>query len=146
MVHTRLQAKAQTNAPTIQNTQPVMQKATPKIARIHIKAEKEKDSKTPTSGVGQQLPRDIVIPLGAIIPPIVTQPNVRPPPKPPSVDNATTSPNQGPEPNIDFEENSPHQEEIITETYVAPVQSYLELPQELIKLVNTTKVVQKYLP
>ena len=29
--------------------------------------------------------------------------------------------------------------------YVAPDQSYLEQPQELIKLVNTSKVVQKYL-
>ena len=51
----------------------------------------------------------------------------------------------GPEPNVDFEENSPHQEGIITETCVAPDQSYLEQPQELIKLVNTSKVVQKYL-
>ena len=73
-------------------------------------------------------------------------PNIRLPPKPPNVDNTTTSPNLGPEPNIDFEENSPHQEGIITETYVAPDQSFLEQLQELIKLVNTSKVVQKYLP
>ena len=62
-----------------------------------------------------------------------------------NVDNATTSHNLGPESNVDFEENSPHQEGIITETYVAPDQSYLEQLQELIKLVNTSKVVQKYL-
>ena len=74
------------------------------------------------------------------------QPNVRLPPKQPNVDNATTSPNLVPEPNIDFEENSPHQEGIITETYVAPDQSYLEQTQELIKVVNTSKKVQKYLP
>ena len=67
------------------------------------------------------------------------------PPKPPNVDNATTSPNLGLEQNIDSEEISPHHEGIITETYVAPDQSYLEQPQELIKLVNTSKVVQKYL-
>ena len=73
------------------------------------------------------------------------QPNVRPPPKPPNVDNAATSPALGPEPNVDIEENSPHQEGIITEMYVAPDQSYLEQLQELIKLVNTSKVVQKYL-
>ena len=79
------------------------------------------------------------------MPPIVTQPSVRLPPKPQNADNTTTSPNLGPEPNIDFEENSPHQEGIITETYVAPDQSYLEQSQELIKLVNTSKVVQKYL-
>ena len=120
MVQIRSQAKAQTNNPTTQGTKLVTQKATPKIARIPIKAEKEKDSKTLPSRVDQQPPRGIVIPLGALIPPIVTQQNVRLPPKPPNVDNATTSPNLGPEPNIDFEENSPHQEGIITETYVAP--------------------------
>ena len=74
------------------------------------------------------------------------QPSIRLPPKPPNADNATASPNLGLEPNTDFEENSPHQERIITETYVAPDQSYLEQPQELIKLVNTSKVVQRYLP
>ena len=47
---------------------------------------------------------------------------------------------------MDIEENSPHPEGIITETYVVPDQSYLEQPQELIKLVNTSKVVQRYLP
>ena len=106
---------------------------------------KEKDSKTLPTRVDQQPPRGIVIPLGALIPPVVMQPNVRPPPKSPNIDNATTSPSLGPEPNIEFEENSPHQEGIITEMYVAPDQSYLEEPQELIKLVSTSKVVQKYL-
>ena len=38
------------------------------------------------------------------------------------------------------------QEEIITETYISPDQSYIEQPKELTKLVNTSKVVQKYLP
>ena len=46
---------------------------------------------------------------------------------------------------MNIEENSPHQEGIITETYVMPDQSYLEQPQELIKLVNTLKMVQQYL-
>ena len=32
------------------------------------------------------------------------------------------------------------------ETYINPDQSYFERPQELIDLVNTTKLVQKYLP
>ena len=140
MVQTRSQAKAQTNAPTISNAKPVIQKAIPKVAKIPIKTDKEKDSKTLPSGVNQQLPRGIVLPLRALLPPIVMPPIVRPPPKPPNVDNATTSPNLGPEPNIDFEENSPHQEGIIMEKYVAPDQSYLEQP------VNTSKVVQKYLP
>ena len=84
-----------------------MQKATPKIARMPIKTEKKKDSKPLPSGADQQLPKGIVIPLGTLIPSIVMQLNVRLPPKPPTVDNATTSPNLGPEPNVDFEEIHP---------------------------------------
>ena len=144
MVQTRSQVKAQANAPTVQTTKPVIQNAIPKIERIPIKTEKEKDSKPLPSEVDQQLPKGLVIPLGTLIPSIGMQPSVRPPPKPPNVVNVTTSPNLGPEPNVDFEENSPHQERIITEMYVAPDQSYLEQPQELTKLVNTSKVVQKY--
>ena len=70
------------------------------------------------------------------------------PPKPPNTVNkgATSSPNLGQDPNVDFEENSPHQEGIITEMYITPDQSYIDQPQELTKLVNTSKVVQKYLP
>ena len=49
-------------------------------------------------------------------------------------------------PNVDFEENSPHQEGIITKMYISPDQSDIEKPQELANLVNTLKVVQKYLP
>ena len=49
-------------------------------------------------------------------------------------------------PNVDFEENLPHQEGIISETYVGPDQSYFEKPQELIDLVHTSKLVQRYLP
>ena len=146
MVQTRAQAKAQINAPTVANTQPAAQQAIPKIAKIPIKTEKEKDSKTLPSRIVQQPPKGIVMPLGALIPPIVTPQNVRPPPTPPNVDNTTTSPSLGTEPNMDIEENSPHQEGIITETYVVPDQSYLEQLQELIKLVNTSKVVQRYLP
>ena len=37
-----------------------------------------------------------------------------------------SSPNVGQDPNMNFEENSPHQEGIITETYVTPDQSYIE--------------------
>ena len=145
MVQTRLHAKAQLNATTVKSTKPVAQKATLKIARISIKTVKEKDSKPLPSEVDRQLPKGIVIPPGTLIPSIVMQPNVRLIPKPPNVDNATTSPSLGPEPKVDFEENSSPQEGIITQTYVAPDQSYLEQLQELIKLVNTSKVVQKYL-
>ena len=145
-VQMRAQAKAKTNDPITVNTQPVAWKAIPKVVKLPIKTEKEKDSKTPLSRIVQQPPKYIVMPPGALIPPIVMPPSARPPPKPPNVDNATTSPNLGLDPNMDIEENSPHQEGIITETYVVPDQSYLEQPQEVIKLVNTSKVVQWHLP
>ena len=145
-VQTRVQAKAQANVSTVVNTQPVAQKTTPKIVKLPIKTEKEKGMKMQPSRVIQQPPKGIVILLGALIPSTVTLPDVRLPPKPPNVVKASTSPNLGSDPNMDIEEDSPHQEGIITETYVVPDQSYLEQPQELIKLENTSKEVQKYFP
>ena len=144
-VQTRAQAKAQTDAPIVSSTQPVAWRDAPKIVKLPIKTGKEKESKTLPSGIVQQPPKGIVIPLGALIPPTVMPPSIRLPPKPSNVDNATSL-NLGPEPNMDIEENSPHQEGIIIETYVVPDQSYLDKPQELIKPVNTSKVVQQYLP
>ena len=79
-----------------------------------------------------------------------TYPNpiARPPPKPPELMDKTTGtrPNTDTNPNVDFEENLPHQEGIILETYRSPDQSYFEKPQELIDLVDTSKLVQRYLP
>ena len=40
---------------------------------------------------------------------------------------------------MDIEENSPHQEGIITETYLVPDQSCLEQPQELITVSDYLK-------
>ena len=68
MVQTRSQTKAQANAPAVQNTKPVTQNTIPNIERIPIKTEKEKDSKPLHSGVDQQLPQGLIIPLGTIIP------------------------------------------------------------------------------
>ena len=75
-------------------------------------------------------------------------PIARPLPKPPELLDKRTEPKQsiGSTPNIDFEENSPHQEGIILETYINLDQSYFERPQELIDLVDTSNLVQKYLP
>ena len=50
------------------------------------------------------------------------------------------------DPNIDFEENSPHQEGIISQTYESPDKSSIREPHELADLVDTSKMVQKYLP
>ena len=57
LVQTRSQVKAQANAQMVQSPKPVTQKAGPKIARILIKTEKEKDSKPLPSRVDQQLPK-----------------------------------------------------------------------------------------
>ena len=77
-----------------------------------------------------------------------THPNTSQPPGPPDLtDNRRDlKPYSVPNSNLDLEENSPHQEGIIAETYASPDQSYIEEPQELIDLVNTSKLVQKYLP
>ena len=76
------------------------------------------------------------------------EPIVKPLPKPLELIDKTVGPKQSIKsaPNIDFEENSPHQEGIILETYINLDQTYFERPQELIDLVNTAKFVQKYLP
>ena len=114
---------------------------------IKVTTKNVKDTKPLHSAVvNQQLPQSLVIPLGTIMPPLSTHPSVsvRLPPKPPNaVENATSSPNLEQDPNVDFEGNSPHQEGIITEMYVAPEQSYLEQPRELTKLANTSKVNEK---
>ena len=47
---------------------------------------------------------------------------------------------------VDKEENSPFQEGIISEIYKRPDISYIQEPQELKDLVDTTKLIQKYLP
>ena len=61
-VQMRAQTKAQANALTILDTQPVMQKATPEIVKLPIKTEKKRDIKTPPSKIIPQPPRSIVFP------------------------------------------------------------------------------------
>ena len=48
--------------------------------------------------------------------------------------------------NKDFKENSPYKEGIISEIYQRPHRSQIVDPPELIDLVNTERIVQKYLP
>ena len=90
MVQTRSQVKAQANAPSVENTtgKSITQNAIPKVDKIPIKTEKEKDSKPPQSAVvNQQLPQGLVIPLGNTVP-ISTQPGL--PPKPLNAINDAT--------------------------------------------------------
>ena len=48
--------------------------------------------------------------------------------------------------NLDIEGNSPFQEGIISEIYERPDTSYIQEPQELKDLIDTTKLIQKFLP
>ena len=48
--------------------------------------------------------------------------------------------------NTDFEENSPYQENVISEMYHRPDRSYFQEPPELESLVSTGKLVQRFLP
>ena len=76
-------------------------------------------------------------------------PIIRPPPRLPDLDKNNRRnfrPDLTTDPKIDFEENSPHQEGIISETYERPDGSYIKEPHELAALVDTSKMVQKFLP
>ena len=50
-----------------------------------------------------------------------------------------------PELNTNFEENSPFQEGVISNMYQRPNMSYFQEPQELKSLINTGRLVQKFL-
>ena len=50
----RAEAKAQANAPTVVNTQPVAQNTTPKVVKLPIKTEKEKEIKMLPSRIVHQ--------------------------------------------------------------------------------------------
>ena len=77
-------------------------------------------------------------------------PYARPPPRPPDVTNLIDSQkdllDNDLDRNIDVEENSPFQEGIISETYERPDTSYVQEPYELKDLIDTTKLIQKFLP
>ena len=77
-------------------------------------------------------------------------PYVRPPPRPPDVtylvDSQKDLLDTDIDRKVDIEENSPFQEGIISETYERPDRSYVQEPYELKVLIDTTKLVQKFLP
>ena len=58
----------------------------------------------------------------------------------PSVENIN------PDINLDFEENSPFQEGVISETYQRPDKSFFQEPKELSDHINTFNLIQKFLP
>ena len=81
--------------------------------------------------------------------PIYSDPIYRPPPTAvklpiPEVPRSLLDFDQ--EINLDFEKNSLFQESVISETYQRPDKSYFQEPQELDSLINTGRLVQKFLP
>ena len=81
--------------------------------------------------------------------PCQPDPYFRPPPRLP--DNLwlrspkTNSTNES-DIGIEFEENLPHEEGIISEIYQRPDRNYFQEPKDLESLVDTSKIVQKLLP
>ena len=77
-------------------------------------------------------------------------PYARPPPKPPDISDPLDSWKDILDNDLDrkaeIEENSPFQEGIISEIYERPDNSYVQEPQELTDLIDSTKLIQKYLP
>ena len=77
-------------------------------------------------------------------------PYVRPPPKPPDtidpLDSQKDLLGNDSDRKVEIEENSPFQEGIISEIYERPDTSYVQEPQELKDLIDTTKLIQKFLP
>ena len=80
-------------------------------------------------------------------------PVYRPPPKPIRHDMSTQGSKGSPgiediNPNIhfDFEENSPFQEGVISETFQRLDKSFFQEPKELVDLIDKGNLVQKFLP
>ena len=78
-------------------------------------------------------------------PPPYYDPYTRPPPKPPHIIDPLDSWNDllenDSDRKVEIEENSPFQEGIISEIYERPNTSYVQEPQELKDLIDTTKVI-----
>ena len=99
-------------------------------------------------------PTCIVQPIGPKIQhrpsPPYHDPYSRPPPRPPDVTDLIESQKDLLDNNldkkIDIEENSPFQEGIISETYERLDMSYVQEPYEVTDLIDTTKLIQKFLP
>ena len=80
--------------------------------------------------------------------PPYTDPIYKPPPKPaeiPLQEILRKLKDLDSDINIDFEENSPYQEGVISETYQRPNKLYFQEPPELDSLINTGRLIQKIL-
>ena len=77
-------------------------------------------------------------------------PYARPPQRPPDVTNSIDSwkdlLDNDLDRKVEIDENSPFQEGIISEIYERPDTSYVQELYELTDLIDTTKLIQKFLP
>ena len=81
-------------------------------------------------------------------------PVYRPPPKPITQDisnpqssqSSTSIDNINPNINLDFKENSPFQEGVISETFQRQGKSFFQEPKEMGDLINKGKLIHKFLP
>ena len=77
-------------------------------------------------------------------------PYTRPPPRPPDITDPLDSQkdlwDNDSDRKVEIEENSPFQEGIISVIYERLDTSYLQEPEELKDLIDTTKLIQKFLP
>ena len=82
--------------------------------------------------------------------PSYQDPYTRLPPKPPDIsdplDGRKDLLDNDLDRKVEIEDNSPFQEGIISEIYERPDNSYMQEPQELTDLIDTIKLIQKYLP
>ena len=146
MVHTRSQAKgvkppakgksASSTQKKVQDIEPIIIEDdddwdTPDLKKDKVITSRDVTSHIKTPNVPNQ---------------VFSQPIVRCTPRPPDPLGSNPKVTTQIETNLDFEENSPNQEGIITEMYESPDKSYLEQPQELSDLVDSTKIIHKYLP
>ena len=80
--------------------------------------------------------------------PFYPEPFFRPPPRPPDnlqPESLKTNTATKSKIDINFEENSPHQEGIISELYQRPNKTYFQKPKDLESLVNTSNLIQNFL-
>ena len=81
--------------------------------------------------------------------PFYPDPIYRLPPRPPEnlwPQSSASKPDTRPKIDVEFEENSPYQEGIKSEAYQRPDKSYFQETKEWESLVNTSRLVQKFLP
>ena len=142
MVQTRSQSKG-VKAPVVEKTPTSTNKKVQEIKPIITDDEQDTPNTAETN-----CPTNTDAKLSIKHPPNQTypQPVIRPPPRPPDPSEPIHKVKAGIEPNLDFVENSPCQEGIIAEMCESPDKSYLEQPQELSDLVDSTKLIHKYLP